>query len=227
MAVLVPHGYCEGKGSLDPFPIILKGDNMDLIFNLIIFMLVGGLIGYITNKIAVKMLFRPVKPINLILFKIQGVLPKRKAALSKSIAKTVKEELLNENDILNSLLTEESKSKLKKALEEELIKQVDNFLPAPAKALLGSTLETKLRTAIDENGDLLIERLVNKLKDGSVSYIDIEKLVEEKINKLDFKEIEKIVLNLTRKELRHIEKIGLVLGLAIGLVQFLIFLLVG
>ncbi len=200
---------------------------MNLIYNLIIFMLVGGLIGYITNKIAVKMLFRPIRPINLILFKIQGVLPKRKDELSKSIARIIKNEFLDEDDILNSLLTNESKTKLKKALEDELINQVDNFLPPAAKALLGSTLEIKLRTAIDENGDLLIERLVNKLKDGTTSYIDVEKLVKEKIDKLDFKEIEKIVLDLTKKELRHIEKIGLVLGLAIGFVQFLIFLVVG
>ncbi len=200
---------------------------MDLIYNLIIFMLVGGLIGYITNKIAVKMLFRPIKPINLIIFKIQGVLPKRKDELSKSIARTVKDKLLNEEDILNSLLTTDSKARLRKALEDELINQVDNFLPPAIKAVLGSTLETKIKSAIDENGDLLIERLVNKLKDGTTSYIDIEKLVKEKIDKLDFKEIEKIVVDLTRKELRHIEKIGLVLGLLIGFVQFLIFLAVG
>ncbi len=200
---------------------------MDLIFNLIVFMLIGGLIGYVTNKIAVKMLFRPIKPINLIVFKLQGVLPKRKDALAKSIAKTIKNEFLNEEDILNSLLTNESKSKLKRALEEELINQVDNFLPAPAKALLGSTLETKIRNAIEENGDLLIERLVNKLKSDTTSYIDIEIIVQEKINNLNFSEIEKIVVGLTKKELKHIEKIGLVLGLIIGLVQFLIFLLIG
>ncbi len=200
---------------------------MDLIFNLTLFMVIGGLIGYITNKIAVKMLFRPIKPVKLLFFKVQGVLPKRKDALSKSIAKTIKYELLDEDDILNSLLSEESKCKLKSALEKELLTQVDNFLPAPAKALLGPTLDTKIKSAINDNGDLLIERLINMLKEDNTSYIDIEKIVEEKINKLDFKEIEKIILTLTKKELRHIEKIGLILGLVIGLVQFLIFLVIG
>ncbi len=200
---------------------------MDLIIDLTIFILIGGLIGYITNKIAVKMLFRPIKPVNLLIFKIQGVLPKRKNSLAKSIAKTIKNEFLNEQDILDSLLTDSSKAKLKKALEEELLNQVENFLPAPAKALLGNALEDKIKTAIDENGDLLIERLVNKLKEDQTSYIDIENIVQEKINELDFKEIEQIVVGLTKKELKHIEKIGLILGIIIGLVQYLIFLIIG
>jgi len=55
--------------------------------------IIGASIGYITNVIAIKLLFRPVEPVNIISFKIQGVIPKRQNELSKSIG---------ENQIKNS-----------------------------------------------------------------------------------------------------------------------------
>ncbi len=42
--------------------------------------IIGASIGYITNVIAIKLLFRPVEPMNVIGFKIQGVIPKRQKA---------------------------------------------------------------------------------------------------------------------------------------------------
>ena len=42
---------------------------------------IGAMIGWITNYLAIKMLFRPYKEINILGLKIQGLLPKRKQAL--------------------------------------------------------------------------------------------------------------------------------------------------
>ena len=38
--------------------------------------IVGGLLGWLTNMIAVKMLFRPRRAVNLGLFKLRGLIPK-------------------------------------------------------------------------------------------------------------------------------------------------------
>jgi len=47
---------------------------------LLILAIIGGIIGWITNLLAIKMLFRPFHPINipLINLKIQGLIPKRR-----------------------------------------------------------------------------------------------------------------------------------------------------
>ena len=45
---------------------------------LILMTVVGTFIGWITNYIAIKLLFRPYKEINILGFKLQGVIPKRK-----------------------------------------------------------------------------------------------------------------------------------------------------
>ena len=55
--------------------------------------IIGALIGWITNYFAIKMLFRPLKEINILGFKVQGLIPKRKMEMAESIADTIQEEL--------------------------------------------------------------------------------------------------------------------------------------
>jgi len=48
---------------------------------------ISAAIGWVTNYIAVKMLFHPREERNLILFKLQGIFPKRKAVLADRLGK--------------------------------------------------------------------------------------------------------------------------------------------
>ena len=51
------------------------------------------------NWLALKMLFRPRKPVNLGPYKLQGLIPSRRNVLSGTIAKTISDELLSSEDI--------------------------------------------------------------------------------------------------------------------------------
>lgn len=65
--------------------------------------IVGAVIGYITNYIAVKMLFRPYKEKRIGKIKIPftpGIIPKRQAELAKAVGKAVGENLFTENDLV-------------------------------------------------------------------------------------------------------------------------------
>lgn len=65
--------------------------------------LIGAVIGYITNYIAVKMLFRPYKEKRIGKIKIPftpGIIPKRQAELAKAVGKAVGENLFTENDLV-------------------------------------------------------------------------------------------------------------------------------
>lgn len=83
--------------------------------NLLAGPVVGALIGYATNFLAVKMLFRPLNPIrigNFILPFTPGIIPKRKEELAKALGKTVGHNLLTSEDIGNMFLTEEIRTKI-------------------------------------------------------------------------------------------------------------------
>ncbi len=55
----------------------------------LVMILISGAIGWITNWVAIKMLFRPHKEINFGLFKIQGLIPKRRAEIGSGIANII------------------------------------------------------------------------------------------------------------------------------------------
>ena len=87
---------------------------------LIVAPLVGALIGYITNAIAIKMLFRPVKPIYLGKFRLPltpGLIPKEKARLARSIGDVVGQQLLSEDSVRRALLAPEMKEKIRGAAQ--------------------------------------------------------------------------------------------------------------
>ena len=70
---------------------------------LILMTVVGTFIGWVTNYIAIKLLFRPYKEINIFGFKLQGVIPKRRNEMAENVAKTINAELINIKDITSKI----------------------------------------------------------------------------------------------------------------------------
>ncbi|HBF44351.1 MAG TPA: DUF445 domain-containing protein, partial [Clostridiales bacterium] len=67
--------------------------------------IIGAIIGYVTNYIAVKMLFRPYKQKRIGKLKIPftpGIIPKRQPQIAKAVGKAVGENLFTEEDIKKS-----------------------------------------------------------------------------------------------------------------------------
>lgn len=192
------------------------------ILRLVLLVVIGGLIGYITNKVAIKMLFRPINPVRILGFTFQGVFPKRKDQMAISLAETIETELLNPEVILDELLTEEFVSSIKEDLKKTLIQKIQNIIPPMAKMFLGDNVDELIKKFIEKDGDTIFTDLIQKVKEQGKDQIDIHKLVKNKIDELDFEEFEKIIFGLMNRELRHIEVIGLVLGSIIGLVQYVV-----
>ena len=67
--------------------------------------IIGAIIGYVTNYIAVRMLFRPYKQKRIGKLKIPftpGIIPKRQPQIAKAVGKAVGENLFTEEDIKKS-----------------------------------------------------------------------------------------------------------------------------
>ena len=64
---------------------------MNHLITVLILTIVGALIGWITNILAIKLLFRPLKPIKIPFtpFVILGLIPKRRSELAKVIGEVV------------------------------------------------------------------------------------------------------------------------------------------
>ena len=95
---------------------------------------VGASIGYITNYFAIKMLFRPYKPVklgNVTIFP-QGVIPREKASLARKVGEVVRDYILSENEIKKIVTSKEVKAEIEnfldKKLENILDKDIQEFI---------------------------------------------------------------------------------------------------
>jgi uncharacterized membrane protein YheB (UPF0754 family) len=83
---------------------------------------VGATIGFVTNYIAIKLLFRPYKPIkvgNIVIFP-QGVIPREKQSLAKKVGEVVKNYILSEEEIRKIVTSKEVKDEIEKFLDEKI-----------------------------------------------------------------------------------------------------------
>lgn len=88
---------------------------------IIIPILVGALIGYCTNYIAIKMLFRPQKPIFIFGKKLPftpGVIPKNKSRIASAVGNAVGQNLFTNEDIVNAITDSELKKDLTEKIKE-------------------------------------------------------------------------------------------------------------
>lgn len=73
--------------------------------------LVGGIIGYITNDLAIRMLFRPRKAMYIGRFHIPmtpGLIPSQQGRIAQSIGEVVSQQLLNEETLRQTLLSRQT-----------------------------------------------------------------------------------------------------------------------
>ena len=184
-----------------------------------LFIFIGGFIGWVTNKIAIKMLFRPIKPVRLGFMTLQGVLPKRKTQIATSIGETIEAQFVNKEELLQSLLDEQTKQSILSSIQRILVAKIKEVVPTMMLAMLGQGLDELVRKLINEHGDDLLNELIESLNKND-SVMPIRTIVTQKINELNIIEFEALVIGIVKQELRHIETVGLVLGILIGVAQY-------
>lgn len=200
-----------------------------IIIKLFLIVGIGAMIGWITNYIAIKMLFRPYKEMNFLFFKIQGLIPKRRSEIAVSIADTVQKELISLKDITNSLNVDELEEKMgaviDKILEEKLESEITKKFPMLAMFLsdeIINKIKSMIKTSILENKETIINMFTSYLEEK----VDFKKIIIENVEAFSLEKLEEITYSLAKKELKHIEVIGAILGGIIGIFQFAISLFV-
>ena len=196
---------------------------------LLVMILISGAIGWITNWVAIKMLFRPHREINFGLFKIQGLIPKRKAEIGSGIANIIQNELISVKDVISNIDREEFSKRLNKLIDEVLnknlkkkVKEKFPFLQVFFTDKVAKEIGNAIKSIIMENQEKIFDIFSNYAEEN----IDFEIIISDKISNFSLDKLEEIITFLAKKELKHIEVIGAILGMIIGAVQYLITLIV-
>lgn len=183
--------------------------------------IVSALIGYVTNYIAVAMLFRPHKPVRVIGLRLQGLVPRRQREIAQSLGSMIEHNLFSHADIQEALKNVETSEEASSFLNE----QIDIFVQklAAQNPMIGMFLQGPLldqvkgllRDQMAEKFPALLERVVEKAEHR----LDVSEIVRAKIEAFDLTKLEQIIHEVSARELKTIEVLGGVLGFLVGLVQ--------
>jgi len=175
------------------------------------------------------MLFRPHKEINFGLFKIQGLIPKRRAEIGSGIANIIQNELISVKDVISNIDREEFSKRLDssidKVLEKNLKAKVKEKFPVLQMFFtdrMAKDVSNTIKDIIMENQEKIFEIFSNYAEEN----INFEVIISDKISNFSLDKLEEIITLLAKKELKHIEVIGAILGGLIGVAQYLITLII-
>ena len=185
---------------------------------------VGALIGFATNWLAIKMLFHPRQP----RWGIQGLLPRRQKDLAQKLGQVVATELIDIDSVLDHLDDVDLQQLIGQLIDHAIASKLDDLQKIP---LIGKMITPELLSGLrDSLVDEVIKHqdtILSKIKEKVKAHIDIESIVREKVENFELDKLESVIVAVAKNEFRAIEWWGAILGGLIGVIQALLIHLMG
>jgi uncharacterized membrane protein YheB (UPF0754 family) len=192
---------------------------------LLLLPVISAFIGWVTNWVAIKMLFHPREPKKILGFTLQGIFPKRQKVFAEKLGKLVSGELLSFSDIEQKITSPENLKKVMPMIEghidDFLRKKLSEQMPV-ISMFIGDKTINSLKQLFMQELDTLFPQVMKNYTTNLKTDLDLEKIVVEKVTAFSSDKLESILYQIMAKEFRFVEIIGAVLGFLIGLIQVLI-----
>lgn len=183
---------------------------------LLVSTLVGALVGYVTNVVAVQLLFRPYRPVRIPLLglRVQGLIPAKKEEFARRLGEIAEE----------YLKTPRLQRDLQSSMEEAARSAIENALRGMLRSnpILYAALEGYVAKIADAVSESIVSPILQSLASSAAGRVRVGELVAEQVSALDSREMEALFRRIAGRELRFIELAGLALGAVIGLAEGLV-----
>ena len=140
--------------------------------------LLGAVIGYITNALAIKMLFRPLEEKRFLGVRIPmtpGIIPKQRYALAENIGEMVSQELITEDALQSQIASAE----FQEGIYRNVSSLTEDILGTPISALS----EEKYPLAYETLKDLL-SGMLNQLFSSEKFVDSVRSLLSQVVGRL-------------------------------------------
>lgn len=203
--------------------------------------ILGALIGYSTNWLAIKMIFRPFEPKYIFGKRLPftpGLIPRNREEIARKVATTITSHLLSPEKLHRLFDNQQFKDSLQETVSNIVDKAFDNILENLKKSISQDTTITFIQNILNSLSDKLKERIKPKLKEIVAQNIEVEierylkedfikvlqelkveELIYKTLVEVDIQTLEHIILGFSRKQLNYITNLGGVIGFCIGALQ--------
>lgn len=200
------------------------------IWLIILIPLISAFIGWITNWVAIKMLFHPREPRRFLGITFQGIFPKRQQQFAEKLGKLVSAEFLSFTDIEEKISNPENLRKIMPLIENH----VDDFLrnrlgkEMPMVSMfIGDKTIGKLKEAFMKEIEDLFPQVMKQYASNLQEELDLEQIVIRKVAGFSTDKLEEVLYQIMSREFRFVEILGAVIGFFIGVLQILLTWLAG
>jgi hypothetical protein len=153
------------------------------IVNFVLLPAIGAAHGWLTNTLAVWLLFRPVEPWRVPLFgwRVQGVLPRRQADLARSVGVAVETELLSWGELASALAAPDVLEDIARRVDALVYDRVARAVPAWVPGAWRDGLARGAANAIAREAADGLVGLLPQAAELARERLPIAKMVEDRI----------------------------------------------
>lgn len=145
---------------------------------------VGGVIGYITNDLAIRMLFRPRKAVYIGRFHVPftpGLIPSQQGRIAQSIGDVVAKQLLNEETLRQTLLNEKTLDTLRLKITV-FLRTLSKDERTVSDLLRQPGIRDKVNMSVDELQSKLAGALCAKIIEARLGYAVVDSVVGDRMD---------------------------------------------
>ncbi len=188
-----------------------------------------AVVGWGTNALAVRMLFRPYRPWRVGPWCVQGVFPRRQREVARRLGDLTARDLLPPAQLGAAVAAPAVVEAVRREVLCSVSERLEEAVERAPGALtgLGHRLVGKVREAVDRELASRLPGFMEQMAVAAAGEIDVARRVEEQVGALPPERLEAMLVQTLRQEFRFVEGVGAVVGGAVGLLQGLLWIAVG
>ncbi len=160
---------------------------MSIEFSYLLGPAIGSLVGYVTNDVAIRLLFKPTHPKYIFGIKVPftpGLIPKERGRIAEAVGKSVSENLMNKEVLEKNLLSEDMLTKIGDEYDTFISRQKVNC--ETLRDFLGKFISSQDLAKIQSDaGCEFAQQVHSRLADSNLGNMLAHAAVEHAISKME------------------------------------------
>jgi uncharacterized membrane protein YheB (UPF0754 family) len=188
--------------------------------------LFGVLVGYFTNLLALKLIFRPLNPIKIGKLSIQGMFIKRQKEVAREYSKIVASKIITIENIFEYIIRGPGSEKLEKIVQKQIentIEETAGLLKSLVEITTGSQIFIHIRNIACFRFMQELPMNIRQVFGYAENALDLEHILRQKMTGLTPLEFESFLRPVFKEDEKTLIMIGAILGGLAGMLQYFIF----
>lgn len=184
--------------------------------------IMGVVVGYYTNWLALLMIFRPLEVKQYVFFKYQGLFLKRQEEVSKEFAAVVANRVLNTENLIRLIFMGKGGDLIIQLVNDKALEIAESKIKEKiplAPLIMGQEKINELKQSIADKIVWIIPDVAHRVKNYVTDTLKIEETIADRLSKLPKAEFEELLHSVFKEDEMTLIILGALLGGFVGLIQ--------